>query len=185
MDNEIKNFNLPLTDKDIKSLKSGDRITLSGYLYTARDAAHAKMLELLNSGRNLPIDLKGQTVYYAGPCPAKPGSVIGSVGPTTSSRMDSYSPQLIEYGLKTMIGKGKRNLKVIDSIKKHRGIYLAVTGGAGALISQCITSSNVVAFEELGTEAVRQLHVKNLPAIVIIDSNGKDLYVEGRKLYEK
>src|SRR5690554_5000973 len=103
MDNEIKNFNLPLTDKDIKSLKSGDRITLSGYLYTARDAAHAKMLELLNSGRNLPIDLKGQTVYYAGPCPAKPGSVIGAVGPTTSSRMDSYSPQLIEYGLKTMI----------------------------------------------------------------------------------
>lgn len=176
-----KKINTPFTDEIIKSLKMGDMLYISGIIYTARDAAHKKMCELIDENKPLPFDFEGATIYYAGPCPAKPGKPIGSVGPTTSGRMDLYSPKLIEKGLKVMIGKGLRNDEVIESIVKHCGIYLAAIGGAAALMAKCVKTVEIIAFEELGTEAVRRMEVENLPVIVAIDANGNNMYEAGRK----
>ncbi len=179
-----KHIILPLTDEVIRDLKAGDEVLLSGVMYTGRDAAHKRMVAMLEKGEDLPFDITGQTIYYVGPCPASEGRVIGSAGPTTSGRMDTYTPVLIEKGLKGMIGKGLRDEKVVDAIKKHRAIYFGAVGGAAALISSCIISQEVIAFEDLGTEAVRKLEVKDFPCFVIIDSYGNDRYEEGRKEYE-
>ncbi|MFA6770967.1 MAG: Fe-S-containing hydro-lyase [Bacteroidales bacterium] len=166
----------PFTDKDIKKLKTGDMVYISGTIYTARDAAHKQLCELLEQGKEMPFDFDGAAVFYAGPCPAKPGKPIGSIGPTTSGRMDLYSPALIEKGLKVMIGKGFRSQEVIDAIVKNGGIYFAAIGGAAALMAKCVEDAQVIAFEELGTEAIRKLVVKNMPVIVAIDSKGNDVY---------
>ena len=167
---------LPFTDEIIKKLRAGDRIRLSGVLYTARDAAHKRMSEALTKGDVLPFELKGATIYYAGPTPAKPGRIIGSCGPTTSGRMDAYTPTLLDLGLKAMIGKGQRSDEVIDAIKRNNAIYLGAIGGAGALYSECITSMEVIAYEDLGPESIKKLTVKDMPLTVIIDSCGNCLY---------
>lgn len=167
---------LPFTDEIIKKLRAGDRIRLSGVLYTARDAAHKRMSEALTKGDVLPFELKGATIYYAGPTPAKPGRIIGSCGPTTSERMDAYTPTLLDLGLKAMIGKGQRSDEVIDAIKRNNAIYLGAIGGAGALYSECITSMEVIAYEDLGPESIKKLTVKDMPLTVIIDSCGNCLY---------
>ena len=166
----------PLTQKDIESLKSGDKVKLSGIIYTARDAAHAKLIELINQKKELPIPLEGQVIYYVGPAPAKPGEVIGAAGPTTSYRMDPYTPQLFKKGLKAVIGKGQRSKKVKKSMIKHKSIYLGAVGGAGALLAKCIKSSEIVAYPELGAEAIRKLEVVDMPLIVINDIYGNDIY---------
>lgn len=176
---------VPADDELISSLRAGDEVLISGTVYTGRDAAHKRMMELIESGKPLPFDIRGQFIYYVGPCPAPPGKVIGSAGPTTSGRMDAYTPKLIEMGLKGMIGKGARSKEVIEAMKKHGAVYFGATGGAGALIASCIKKSEVIAFEDLGTEAVRRLEVENMPCIVIIDSQGNDLYVTGRARYER
>ena len=173
----------PLLDEILQTLEIGDRVLISGIIYTARDAAHKRLIELLEKGEQLPIDLQGQIIYYVGPTPPKPGMVIGAAGPTTSYRMDPYAPLLIQNGLKGMIGKGPRGPGVIEAIKKYKAVYLAATGGIGALISKTIRKSNVVAYEELGTEAIRELEVEYFPAVVVNDINGNDLYLEGRKKY--
>ncbi|MGM0410648.1 MAG: Fe-S-containing hydro-lyase [Bacillota bacterium] len=170
-------LNTPLNEKDLKKLKSGDKVKLSGIIYTARDAAHEKLIDLINKGKKLPIPLKGQVIYYVGPAPAKPGKVIGSAGPTTSYRMDPYTPKLLEKGLKGMIGKGERSEKVKDLLVKNKSIYFGAVGGAAALIAEKIISSEVVAYSELESEAIRKLKVKNLPLIVINDIYGNDLYL--------
>lgn len=180
METAIK-INTPFTDEVIKNLKMGDMLYISGIIYTARDAAHKKMCELIDQNKPLPFDFEGATIYYAGPCPAKPGKPIGSVGPTTSGRMDLYSPKLMEKGLKVMIGKGLRNDEVINSIVKHCGLYLAAIGGAAALMAKCVKKVEIIAFEELGTEAVRKMEVENLPVIVAIDTYGNNMYEAGRK----
>ncbi len=164
---------------EIEKLKAGDILNYSGTIYTARDAAHKRLVEMLESGAELPIDINGIIVYYAGPCPAKPGKVIGPVGPTTSGRMDAYSPFLIERGMKIMIGKGQRSKEVIDAIKKHIGVYLTAIGGAAAVLADCVVEAEVVAFEDLGPEAIRKLTVKDFPLIVTIDSQGNNLYDTG------
>ena len=173
---KITKITTPLTQEVIQELKVGQEILLSGNIYTGRDAAHKRMTELLEKGQPLPIDVNGQAIYYAGPCPAPKGKVIGSVGPTTSGRMDVYSPRLIKTGLKIMIGKGDRAKPVIDAIKEHTGLYLAAVGGAGALISLCVEESEAVAFEDLGPEAIYRLKVKNLPLVVAIDYKGGNIY---------
>ena len=178
-----KNVKLPLTLKTLESLKAGDNVLLSGALYVARDAAHRRMIETLDRGEPLPFDIKDQTLYYMGPSPAPPGRVIGSAGPTTSTRMDSYTPRLLAAGLKGMIGKGVRSPDVKEALKKHKAVYLAAVGGAGALISKTIIKSEVVAYPDLGPEAVLNLEVKDFPAVVINDIYGGDLYVEGKKKY--
>ena len=175
----------PLTDEIISNLKSGDQVLISGTIYTARDAAHKKLVDSINSGENLPFDIKNAIIYYVGPSPKKPGDVIGSAGPTTSYRMDAYTPTLLDLGLKGMIGKGSRNKNVVESIKKNHAVYFAAIGGAGALISSTIKSSEVIAYEELGPEAVHKLTVENFPAIVVLDSNGNDLYIIEREKYKK
>lgn len=166
----------PLTDKIINSLEAGDRVYLSGAVYTARDAAHKKLVELLNSNKELPFDLKGQIIYYVGPSPAKPGHIIGAAGPTTSGRMDSYTPLLLAKGLKGMIGKGKRSPEVREAIKKYKAVYFGAIGGAAALISKCITKLELIAYPELGPEAIYRLEVDKLPLIVVNDAKGNDLY---------
>ncbi|MGL5000177.1 MAG: Fe-S-containing hydro-lyase [Cetobacterium sp.] len=170
----------PLKDEVLESLKSGDAVTITGTIYTARDAAHARLIKLLEEGKELPFDVKGQIIYYAGPSPAKPGEVIGSCGPTTSYRMDSYSPAILEQGLKGMIGKGARDQKVRNSIVKNKAIYFAAIGGAAALIAQSVKSCEIIAYEDLGAEAIRKLEVVDFPAIVINDYNGNDLYESAR-----
>lgn len=175
MSNEII-LNTPFTDDMIKPLKAGDMVYITGYIYTGRDAAHKRMCDMLDKGEEMPFEFSGQVIYYAGPCPNKPGYVIGSVGPTTSGRMDAYSPRLMEKGLKVMIGKGFRNEEVIQSIKDHTGIYFAAIGGAAALMSKCVKSVEIIAFEDLGTEAIRKLYVEKLPVIVAVDSEGKSVY---------
>lgn len=173
-----KHLQTPLSDKDIAELSAGDMVYLSGTVYTARDAAHKRMVELLDKGGEpMPFDFEGQVVYYAGPCPAKPGMVIGSVGPTTSGRMDAYSPRLINQGLKSMIGKGLRDAAVKKAIVDQGGVYFAAIGGAAALMSQCVKSAEVIAFEDLGTEAIRRLIIENLPVVVAVDSKGRDVYM--------
>lgn len=174
----MKNFKLPLSSKDIENLHAGDELTLSGTIYTARDAAHKKLIELLETDKDLPLPLENQAIYYVGPTPAPEGKAVGSAGPTTSSRMDKYTPALLEKGLKIMIGKGSRTQPVKDAIIKNQALYLGALGGAGALLSKCIISSKVIAFEDLGPEAVRELTVKDFPVIVINDIHGKDLYQE-------
>jgi len=181
----VKKVNLPLTDETLKDLKAGDNLLLTGVMYVARDAAHKRMIEALDQGKPLPFDIKGATVYFMGPSPAKPGQPIGSAGPTTSGRMDSYSPRLIAEGLKGMIGKGMRSQAVKDAMKKYKAVYLAAVGGAGALISKSIKKSEVVAYEELGAEAVLRLEVKDFPATVINDVYGGDLYEEGKAKYHR
>jgi len=178
-----KKVKLPLTEEVLKDLKAGDNILLTGVMYVARDAAHKRMIEALDQGKALPFDIEGQTVYYMGPSPARPGQVIGSAGPTTSGRMDSYSPRLIAEGLKGMIGKGMRSPAVKEAMKKYKAVYLAAIGGAGALISKSIKKSEVIAYEELGAEAVLRMEVEDFPAIVINDIYGGDLYEEGKAKY--
>jgi len=173
----------PLTDKILNNLKIGDTVLLSGIIYTARDVAHKRMHELFVHGKDLPIDVKGQIIYYVGPTPPKPGKAIGSAGPSTSYRMDIYTPELIKLGLKGMIGKGPRSGDVTDAIKKYKAIYFGATGGAGALISKVIKKSEIVAYEDLGAEAIFRLEVENFPLIVINDVHGNDLYKEGVKKY--
>ncbi len=179
----VKKVRLPLTDETLSELKTGDQVLLTGVLYVARDAAHKRMIEALDQGQPLPFDIKGQTIYYMGPSPAKPGRVIGSAGPTTSGRMDVYSPRLIAEGLKGMIGKGMRSPAVKEAIKKNKAVYLAAIGGAAALISQSIKKSEVIAYEDLGAEAIRRLEVADFAAIVINDSYEGDLYQEGKSSY--
>lgn len=175
----------PLTYEKIKNLRAGDRILLSGTIYTARDAAHKRLIELLDKNLDLPININNETIYYVGPSPAKEGQVIGSAGPTTSYRMDSYSPRLLDLGLKGMIGKGARNQEVIDSIIKNKAIYLGAIGGAAALISKSITKSEIIAYEDLGAEAIRKMEIKDMPLIVIIDTEGNNLYKQGQDQYLK
>ncbi|MCX7884561.1 MAG: Fe-S-containing hydro-lyase [Caloramator sp.] len=173
----------PLTDDAVKILKAGDSVLLTGYIYTARDAAHKRLIELLNEGKKLPFDINGQVIYYVGPTPAKEGMPIGSAGPTTSYRMDPYAPKLLEIGLKGMIGKGYRGDEVINAIKKYNGVYFAAIGGAAALTAKCVKSSELIAYEDLGAEAVRKLYVEDLPLIVVIDSHGNNYYEIGQREY--
>ena len=175
----------PLTNADVEKLKIGDRVILTGVIFTARDAAHKRLVQLLETGESLPFDLQGQVIYYVGPSPAKPGQVIGSAGPTTSYRMDSYSPLLMEKGLRGMIGKGNRGKPVLDALKKHHAVYFAAVGGAAALIARTIKAAKVIAYEDLGPEAVRELAVEDFPAIVINDMYGGDLYEQGVAKYKK
>ena len=175
----------PLSDADVEKLKAGDKVLLNGVIYTGRDAAHKRLYDLLMEGKPLPIDVKGQVIYYVGPAPAKPGQVIGSAGPPTSGRMDAYSPKLIEIGLKGMIGKGMRKKEVVEAMKKYKAVYFAATGGAGALLAKAIKKAQVVAYEELGPEAINRLEVENFPVIVVNDTKGTDLYEEGMRKYAR
>ncbi len=175
----------PVSDEEIAKLRAGDRVYLSGYLYTGRDSAHKKLIELIEQGKELPINIKGQFIYYVGPTPARPGKAIGSAGPTTSYRMDSYAPTLHALGLKGTIGKGSRSEEVKESLKKYKAVYMAAVGGAGALISKSIEAAEIVAYPELGPEAIRKIKVKDFPCIVINDMYGGDLYQEGKKEYRK
>lgn len=182
---EIKKIATPLTADVIKSLKSGDRVLLSGKIYTARDAAHKRLVELLDKGGKLPFDINGQVIYYVGPAPAKPGYVIGSAGPTTSYRMDAYTPKLLSIGLRGMIGKGIRNDEVKKAIRKYKAVYFAAIGGLGALLSKKIKSAKVIAYDDLGPEAIREIEVEDFPLIVINDCSGNDLYIKGVEEYQK
>jgi fumarate hydratase subunit beta len=182
---DSKVIKTPLTDDVLREVKVGDKVAISGVLYAARDAAHKRLVELIERGDDLPFQLPGQVIYYVGPTPAKPGYAAGSAGPTTSSRMDPYAPILIERGLKGMIGKGPRSEEVKEAMKKHGAIYLAAVGGAGALISKSIVKTEIIAYPELGAEAVRRMEVKGFPAIVAIDTFGNDLYQQGKEAYRK
>ncbi|MBZ9690121.1 MULTISPECIES: Fe-S-containing hydro-lyase [unclassified Clostridium] len=173
----------PLTSEKILKLKAGDTVLLSGIIYSARDAAHKRLIELLDKDEKLPLSIDNEIIYYVGPSPAKPGSVIGSAGPTTSYRMDSYAPRLLDLGLKGMIGKGARNEEVIESIRKNKAIYFGAIGGAAALIAKSIVKSEIIAYEDLGAEAIRKMEVKDMPLVVIIDSVGNNLYEIGQKDY--
>ena len=172
----MKKITFPITEEQLNDLKAGDRVLASGYLYTARDAAHKRMYELLCDGKSLPIDVDGQTIYYVGAAPAKPGYAVGPCGPTSSYRMDKYTPSLLDCGLKVMIGKGIRNDEVIESMKKNNAVYLIAIGGAAALIAKSITKSELVCYEDLGTEAIYRYEVKDMPLIVGIDSKGGNVY---------
>jgi len=178
-----KKITLPLTDEVLKDLKAGDNLLLTGVIYVARDAAHKRMVEALDQGKPLPVDVKGVTIYYMGPTPARPGRVIGSAGPTTSGRMDAYAPRLMAEGLKGMIGKGLRSQAVKDAMVKHKAVYLGGIGGAGALMSKSIKKAEVIAYEDLGAEALRRLEVEDFPVTVVNDIYGGDLYEEGKAKY--
>lgn len=180
-----RHITLPLTADDIRSLQAGDYVFFTGTIYTARDAAHKRMYETLQKGEKLPIDVKDTIIYYMGPSPARPGNPIGSAGPTTSSRMDKYTPQLFDLGVAGVIGKGKRSKQVIDAIVRNDAVYFAAVGGAGALLSKAITASEVVAYEDLGPEAIHKLEVKDFPAIVVVDSKGINLYETAAEQYRK
>ncbi len=179
----IKHISAPLTKEIAKSLRAGDSVELSGTIYTARDAAHKRLCQLAADGKPLPFPVEGSVIYYVGPSPARPGQVIGSAGPTTSYRMDAYSPTLLRLGELGMIGKGKRNDQVIQAMKDTGAVYFGAIGGAGALLSKCIKSSRLICYEDLGAEAVRELQVENLPLTVVIDSLGNNLYETGRSSY--
>lgn len=180
---EVFHLRTPLSVEDIEPLRSGDPVTITGIVYSARDAAHRKLFELIESGRDPPIPIKGQVLYYVGPSPAPPGKVIGSAGPTTSYRMDPYTPKLLELGLKGMIGKGNRSSEVKAAVIQRKALYMAAIGGAGALVAKAVKKAQVVAYPELGPEAIRELEVERLPAIVVNDLHGNDLYIEGQKQY--
>ena len=180
-----KRIHAPLVAQELETLRAGDSVLLCGTIYTGRDAAHKRLCALVAEGKPLPFDIRGQVIYYAGPCPAKPGDAIGSCGPTTSYRMDAYAPTLCDLGLIGMIGKGQRSPAVIDAIRRNGGVYFAATGGAGALIAGSVKAARVIAFEDLGTEAIRELQVEDLPLIVAIDSEGGNLYEEGPARYRR
>ena len=180
-----RHITAPINKETARSLHAGDYVYITGTIYTARDAAHKRMYEILQKGGELPVDWKDQVIYYMGPSPAREGRPIGSAGPTTASRMDKYAPQLLDLGLGAMVGKGKRSQAVIDAIVRNGSVYFAAVGGAGALLSKCITSAEVVAYDDLGTEAIRKLTVENFPAIVVIDSEGNNLYETAIKEYRK
>jgi len=182
MNDKIK---LPLSKEDAKALRAGDYVYLTGIMYSARDAAHKRMQEALDNGESLPIELEGTVIYYMGPSPAREGQPIGSAGPTTSSRMDKYAPRLLDLGLSGMVGKGKRLQTVKDAIVRNDAVYFAAVGGAGALLSKCIKSSKVIAYDDLGAEAIRELYVEDFPVIVVIDSEGNDLYLTATEEYKK
>ena len=179
----VKHITIPLIDAQIRSLRAGDSVLLSGRIYTGRDAAHKRLCALLSEGKPLPVPVRDRAIYYAGPCPAKPGDPIGSCGPTTSYRMDAYSPALIARGQRGMIGKGKRGPAVVEAMKQHGAVYFGAIGGAGALLSKCVRSAEVIAYDDLGAEAVRRLTVEDLPLTVVIDCEGNNLYETGRKAY--
>jgi fumarate hydratase subunit beta len=181
----IKDLTTPLSDEDVVSLKAGDRVRISGVMYTARDAAHGRLLPLIENGEPLPIDLTGAIIYYTGPTPAQPGDVVGAIGPTTASRMDTFTPALLELGLKGTMGKGYRGQPVKDALRRYKGVYLGAIGGAGAVLSRHVKRLDVVAYEDLGTEAIRRLEVENFPAIVINDCHGGDLYQDGQKEFAR
>lgn len=178
-----KRITTPFTEEAAKGLKAGDTVLISGIIYTARDAAHKRLVELLDKGEKLPVDFKDQIIYYVGPTPPKPGRVMGSAGPTTSYRMDAYSPKLLDLGLRGMVGKGYRNEEVVAAMKRNNAVYFAAIGGAAALIGKAVVASEIVAYEDLGAEAIRKLEVKDLPAVVVIDTYGNDLYTMGQKEY--
>lgn len=180
-----KYISVPISKEDAKGLKSGDYVYLTGIIYTARDAAHKRMQETLDAGEPLPLSMDRNVIYYMGPSPAREGRPIGSAGPTTASRMDKYAPKLLDLGLGAMIGKGKRSQAVVDAIIRNGSVYFAAVGGAGALLSKCILSSEVIAYDDLGTEAIRRLEVKNFPVIVVIDSEGNNLYETAAAKYAK
>ena len=180
-----KDITTPLSDADVESLKSGDRVRITGVLYTARDAAHGRLMPLIERGEKLPIDVRGQIIYYTGPSPARPGEIVGSIGPTTASRMDKYTPALLKLGLKGTIGKGYRGQAVKDALRQYKGVYFGAIGGAGAVLSRFVKKLEIVAHEDLGTEAIRRLEVENFPAIVVNDCPGNDLYQEGMKAYAR
>ena len=180
-----KHITAPITKETAKSLHAGDYVYVTGTIYTARDAAHLRMSEALDRGEELPIDLNNNIIYYMGPTPAREGRVIGSAGPTTASRMDKYAPRLLDLGLTGMIGKGRRKPEVTDAIVRNAAVFFAAVGGAGALLSKCIKKAEVIAYDDLGTEAIRKLEVENLPAIVVIDSEGSYLYEDVAKKYRK
>ncbi len=182
---EIKRITAPLDDTAIKSLTAGEKVFLSGSIYTARDSAHKRFVDTLNAGKELPFDIRDQIIYYCGPSPAPPGKVIGACGPTTSSRMDLYTPRLLSLGLRGMIGKGKRSPVVKEAMQQYKAVYFGATGGAGALLSQCVISSEVIAYEDLGPEAVVRLEVRDMPLFVINDIYGNDLYESGMGRYRK
>ena len=178
-------FNLPVSQAELEKLKAGDKVILSGVIYTARDAAHKRLTELMAQGGCLPIDLDGTAIYYAGPTPEKPGEVIGSAGPTTSGRMDPYAPILLDAGLKMMIGKGNRSADVVKAIVRNHAVYFAAMGGAGALMGSCVEKLDIVCYEDLGCEAIRRLEVKDMPLTVAIDSRGENIYSVGPEAYLK
>lgn len=185
MSSNVKHITTPLTDEVVQSLKAGDNVLITGVIYSARDAAHKRLCDLIAKGEKLPIDLQGQTIYFMGPSPAKPGQPIGSAGPTTSYRMDAYSPTLIQHGLKGMIGKGSRGAEVVEAMKKYKAVYFAATGGAAALIARSIKKAEVVAYEDLGAEAIRRLEVVDFPCIVAQDCTGQNLYQTGVAQYRR
>ena len=178
-----KKIQTPLTREDVRNLKAGDSCLITGVIYTARDAAHKRLCELLDKGQPLPVDMENAIIYFVGPTPAKPGQAIGSAGPTTSYRMDAYSPALIAAGQTGMIGKGKRGPEVVAAMKEHGAVYFGAIGGCGALLSKCIKKAEIVAYEDLGAEAIRRLEVEDFPVVVIIDSEGNNLYETGRQEY--
>lgn len=182
MDHHIK---VPISREDAKSLSAGDYVYLTGTIYTARDAAHKRMKETLDQNGTLPFDIKGNMIYYMGPSPAREGRPIGSAGPTTASRMDKYTPLLLDMGMGGMIGKGKRSKEVIEAIIRNQSVYFAAVGGAGALLSKCILASEVIAYEDLGTEAIRRLEIKDFPVVVVIDSKGNNLYETAIERYRE
>jgi len=179
----MRHLTAPLTEADVLSLRAGEHVLLSGTVYTARDAAHLRMLALIDEGQPLPIDLSGQVIYYAGPTPMPPGKPVGSIGPTTSTRMDSSTPTLLAHGLRGMIGKGGRSAAVIEAMKQHKAVYFAAIGGAAALMAQCVTSLEVVCWDDLGPESVKRLTLQELPLIVAIDAEGRDAFELGQKEY--
>jgi fumarate hydratase subunit beta len=181
----IKHVTTPLSDADVESLRAGDHVRISGVIYTARDAAHARLFPLLEKGGRLPVDLQGTIIYYTGPTPPRPGHAIGSVGPTTASRMDTFTPALLKAGLKGTIGKGYRGQPVKDALRQYRAAYFGSIGGAGAVLSEFVKKAEVVAYEDLGTEAIRRLEVEGFPAIVLYDCHGGDLYQDGQKQYAR
>lgn len=178
-------MSFPADKAELSKLRAGDKLTVSGTIYTARDAAHKRLTELIASGEELPLDIRGAAIYYAGPTPEKPGQVIGSCGPTTSGRMDAYAPGLLDRGLAVIIGKGDKNAAVIDAIVRNGAVYLAAMGGAGALMGSCVKAARIVCYEDLGCEAIRELKVENMPLTVVIDSQGNDLYKSGPEAYLK
>jgi len=181
----IKEVGTPLSDADVVSLKAGDRVRITGVLYTARDAAHGRLFPLIERGEKLPIEVRGQIIYYTGPSPARPGDIVGSIGPTTGGRMDKYTPKLLALGLKGTIGKGARSQPVKDALRQHKAVYFGAIGGAGAVLSAFVKKLEVVAYEDLGTEAIRRLEVEGFPVIVVNDCHGGDLYQEGMTQYAR
>lgn len=182
---DVIKLKTPLDDEDVVNLKAGDMINLTGYIYTGRDAAHKRLIDLIKEDKELPIELDGQVIYYVGPAPAKPDYAVGSAGPTTSYRMDPFTPTLLDRGLKAMIGKGTRSEEVVESIKKNNAVYFGAVGGAAALIARSIKEAEVVAYDDLGTEAIHKFYVEDFPLIVVIDSKGNDLYKTEPAKYEK